>query len=201
MNLQYYIMSHTLTNPGIWICKSLWCSKDSFSAGVLNLLVPAYPQSKIVPLCVPPNQNCMPFAYPQIKKSTQKGFFLAGFFLFLRTPCDLFTYPQGYVYPRLRTADLVDSTHNIDPYDIRVTSQTYSYNHTDHPFYEVIGRQRCIASQRVSFYTPTNTHMHSLRSALPFPFSGLRALCSNVICSIMKCSFTHFTKVIFTKFQ
>jgi hypothetical protein len=65
--------------------------KQSIS-GVLNLLVTAYPQSKIVPLCVPPNQNCMPFAYPQIKNSTQKCFFLAGF-LILRTPCDLFTYP------------------------------------------------------------------------------------------------------------
>ena len=54
----------------------------SFIAGVLNLLVPAYPQIKIVPLCVPPNQNYMPFAYPQIKNSTQKGFFWAFFFNF-----------------------------------------------------------------------------------------------------------------------
>ncbi len=37
------------------------------TAGVLNLLVPAYPQIKIVPLRVPPNQNYMPFAYPQIR--------------------------------------------------------------------------------------------------------------------------------------
>jgi hypothetical protein len=63
-----------------------------FKPGVLNLLVTAYPQSKIVPICVPPNQNCMPFAYPQIINSTQKCFFLASF-LISRTPCDLFTYP------------------------------------------------------------------------------------------------------------
>ena len=39
-------------------------------AGVLNLLVPAYPQIKIVHLCVPPNQTCIHFTYPQIKNST-----------------------------------------------------------------------------------------------------------------------------------
>ena len=66
-----------------------------------------------------------------------------------------------------------------DSYDIRVTSQTYSYYHTDHPLYEVIGRQRCIASQRVSFYTPTNTHVHLSAPRLFFPFSGLRAFRSN----------------------
>jgi hypothetical protein len=62
-------------------------------AGVLNLLLPQYPQIKIVPLSVPLDQNCMHFAYPQIKNSTQKGFFSAGFFLILHTPCELLTYP------------------------------------------------------------------------------------------------------------
>ena len=66
-----------------------------------------------------------------------------------------------------------------DSYDIRVTSQTYSYYHTDHPFCEVIGWQRCIASWRVSFYTPTNTHVHLSAPRLYFPFLRLRAFCSN----------------------
>ena len=55
--------------------KSLKTVFLNFRSGVLNLLVPTYPQIKIVLLCVPPNQNCMPFAYPQIKNSTQMGFF------------------------------------------------------------------------------------------------------------------------------
>ena len=42
---------------------------EPFRTGVLNLLVLAYPQIKIVPLCVPPNQNCIPFAYPPNKKN------------------------------------------------------------------------------------------------------------------------------------
>ncbi len=57
---------------------SLCCaglSVRSSKPGVLNLLVPPYPQIKIVLLCVPPNQKYMPFAYPQIKNSAQKGFF------------------------------------------------------------------------------------------------------------------------------
>ncbi len=33
----------------------------AIDSGVLNVLVPAYPQIKIVPLWVPPNQNYMPF--------------------------------------------------------------------------------------------------------------------------------------------
>ena len=43
-------------------------------AGVLNLLVLVYPQIKVVPLCVPPNQTCIAFAYAQLKNSTQISF-------------------------------------------------------------------------------------------------------------------------------
>ena len=73
--------------------------------GVLNLLVLTYPQLRIVPLWVPPNQNCNPFAYPQIKNSTQINLFWVGFKIW-RTPCELLAYPEGYAYPRLRTADV-----------------------------------------------------------------------------------------------
>jgi hypothetical protein len=48
----------------------------------------------------PPNHNCIPFAYPQIKNSTQMSFFWVVFKI-LRTPCELLTYP------RLRTAALL----------------------------------------------------------------------------------------------
>ncbi len=51
-------------------------------SGVLNLLVLAYPQIKIVLHCVPPNQNCIPFAYPQIKNFTQISFIWVRFFKF-----------------------------------------------------------------------------------------------------------------------
>ncbi len=43
-------------------------------ARVLRLLVLDYPQIKIVPLCVHPNQTCIPFVYHQIKNSTQISF-------------------------------------------------------------------------------------------------------------------------------
>ncbi len=52
---------------------------------VLNLLVLAYPQIKIVNLCSPPNQSCLPFVYPQIFYFTQMSFFWASFFI-LSTP-------------------------------------------------------------------------------------------------------------------
>ncbi len=56
------------------------CSK----LGVLNLLVLAYPPIKIVPLCVPPNQTCIPFAYPPPPKKKKKLYpnklHLYGFF-------------------------------------------------------------------------------------------------------------------------
>ncbi len=61
--------------------------------GVLNLLVLVYPQIKIVPLCIPPNQNCIPLAYTQIKNSTQISFISVGFLILRipvgssRTPC------------------------------------------------------------------------------------------------------------------
>ncbi len=96
-------------------CKSRSASLFEFSVfeklsllcrpGVLNLLVLTYPQLRIVPLCVPPNQNCNPFAYPQIKNSTQINLFLVGFKIW-RTPCELLAYPEGYAYPRLSTADV-----------------------------------------------------------------------------------------------
>jgi hypothetical protein len=50
--------------------------------GFSTFWYPRTPKIKIVPLCVPPNQNCMPFAYPQIQNSTRKGLFWAGFFNF-----------------------------------------------------------------------------------------------------------------------
>ena len=49
---------------------------------VLNLLVLTYPQIRIVPLCVPPNQNCIPFAYPQIINPTQNKHVVQCVFLF-----------------------------------------------------------------------------------------------------------------------
>ena len=86
----------------------------STRSGVLNLLVLAYPQIKIYFLCVPPNHNFTSFAYPQIKNSTQLCLFQVPFLFCkhkwnqLRTPCELYVYPQGYAYPRLRTAGLVN---------------------------------------------------------------------------------------------
>ena len=50
-------------------------------AGVLNLLVLAYPQIKIVPLCIPPN-----------KKFYTNKLHLGGFFLNFVYPCGLHTY-------------------------------------------------------------------------------------------------------------
>ncbi len=101
MLLQWKLVNGITDYLSVWIILSI-CYRQAneyYTSGVLNLLVTAYPQSKIVPLCVPPNQNCMPFAYPQIINSTQKCFFLANF-LISHTPCDLF------LYPRLRTAAL-----------------------------------------------------------------------------------------------
>ena len=67
------------------IClKSFW-DKGNLKChipGVLNLLVPANPQIKIVPLCVSPNQNCIPFVYPQIKKIYPNKFHLGKVFKF-----------------------------------------------------------------------------------------------------------------------
>ena len=74
----------------------------SSKAGVLNILGLAYPLNKIVPLCVPPNQNCTPFAYPQIKNSTQINLFWVVFKIW-RTPCEP---PRGTRTLRLRTAAL-----------------------------------------------------------------------------------------------
>ena len=55
-------------------------------AGVLNLLVLAYPQIKIVPLCVPPN-----------KKFYTNKLHLGGFFKFVY-PCGLLAYPLWPLY-------------------------------------------------------------------------------------------------------
>ncbi len=73
------------------------------SAGVLNLLVLAYPQIKIVPLCVPPNKNWTSLAYPLIKNSTHIVFFWVVFTI-LQTPCELLAYPlwSGCVPPGVR---------------------------------------------------------------------------------------------------
>jgi hypothetical protein len=74
-----------------WLSRIFWLSRLGFAtaknlltvknwvvklsrSGVLNLLLLAYPQIKIVSLCVPPNQNCIPFPYPQIKNYTQISF-------------------------------------------------------------------------------------------------------------------------------
>jgi hypothetical protein len=58
---------------------------DYINPMVLNLLVLQYPQIKIVPFCIPPNQNCTPLGYPQIQNST--------LIVFLRSPFDLLAYP------------------------------------------------------------------------------------------------------------
>ncbi len=49
-------------------------------------------------LCVPPNKNSTPFVSPQKRNST--------LIVFIRTPCSVLAYPQGYAYPRLRIAAL-----------------------------------------------------------------------------------------------
>jgi hypothetical protein len=61
-------------------------------SGVLNLLVLAYPQIKIVPHCVPPNNNWAPLAYPLIKKYTHIVFFKLVFIILL-IPSELVAYP------------------------------------------------------------------------------------------------------------
>ncbi len=78
--------------PKVITLSGLYSKLLSDRAGVLNLLVLVYPQIKIVPLCVPPNQTCILFAYPQIKNSTQINFIWV-FFLNFVYPCGLLTYP------------------------------------------------------------------------------------------------------------
>ncbi len=59
-------------DPNKWCIKIVpltghWTKNPQSRQGVLNLLGLAYPQIKIYLLCVPPNHNITPFAYPQIK--------------------------------------------------------------------------------------------------------------------------------------
>ncbi len=86
------------------ISRSAYKSNCQSRAGVLNLLVLAYLQAKIEPLCVPSNHNCSPICLP--KSSTFE------FLKFLHTPSELLAYAQGYSHPRLRTAGL---EHTICP--------------------------------------------------------------------------------------
>ncbi len=58
-----------------------------FRTGVLSLLVLAYPQIKIIPLCVPLSQSCFPFAYHKIKKIYLNELLLSSF-LMLHTLCE-----------------------------------------------------------------------------------------------------------------
>jgi hypothetical protein len=64
--------------------------------GALKLLILVYPQIKIWPLCIPPNQSCIPFAYPPNKKFYPRVppvcFFWVVFKIW-RTPCKLHAYP------------------------------------------------------------------------------------------------------------
>ncbi len=69
--------------------------KQFSKSRVLNLLVPAYPQIKIVPLCVPPNQKFYP-----------KGLLFSIFFNFAYPLCPSHVPLDGDAYPRLRTAVL-----------------------------------------------------------------------------------------------
>ncbi len=55
-------------------------------------MVLTYPLIKIVSICVPPNQTCIPFAYPQINILPKYALF-EWFVLILPTPCGLLTYP------------------------------------------------------------------------------------------------------------
>jgi hypothetical protein len=85
-------------NIGRWISLR---TPRCYKPGVLNLLVSAYPKIKIVSLCVPPNQNYMPFAYPQIKNYTQKGFFWV-FFLNFAYPLWSSHVPLGVREPQVK---------------------------------------------------------------------------------------------------
>ncbi len=71
-------------------------NQKASKAGVLNLLVPTYPQIKIVLLCVPPNQNCMPFAYPK-SKILPKWASFEHFFKFCVPPVTFSRTPRGSV--------------------------------------------------------------------------------------------------------
>ena len=69
------------------------------NSGVLNLLVLAYIQIKIVTLCVPHNQSCISFTYPQIKNFTQISFFWE-FFKFVY-PLWAYHAPLGICLPQV----------------------------------------------------------------------------------------------------
>ncbi len=70
----------------------------SYRAGFLNLLVPAYPQIKIVFLCVPPNQNYMPFATPKSKILPKRASF-EHFFKFCVPPVTFSRTSRGTGIP------------------------------------------------------------------------------------------------------
>ncbi len=56
------------------------------------------PQNQAVPLCVPPNQNCIPFTYPHFKNSIQISYFWVVFKIW-RTPVSFSLTPRGAYTP------------------------------------------------------------------------------------------------------
>ena len=76
---------------------------------VLNLLVSPYPQIITEPLCVPPNQNWTPLRTPNSnskEKTDQNVIIFSLFNILCVPPATCSRTPQGYAYPRLRTADI-----------------------------------------------------------------------------------------------
>ena len=73
----------------------------------------AYPQIRVVPPLRTPKSQLYSSEYLQIRILPPLLIKISYFrvvFKLSRTPCELLAYPQGYAYPRLRTAVLYDWT-------------------------------------------------------------------------------------------
>jgi hypothetical protein len=72
-------------------CQGVSSLFELFKTEVLNLLVLAYPQIKIVPLCVTPKSDLYPFRVPPNQKFYPNKLLLSFFLICI--PCELIMYP------------------------------------------------------------------------------------------------------------
>ena len=114
-NFNFYNIVQSVSSLRWWLqntkCK---IKMNSLAQGFSTFWYSCTPKSKLYPSAYP-QSDLYPFCVPPTKKFYPNKLHFSGFFLILRTPvgssrtpCDLFTYPLGYAYPRLRTAGLAD---------------------------------------------------------------------------------------------
>jgi len=105
--------------------------KNDLRQGFSTFCYPRTPKSTLT-LCVPPNQSWLPFAYPQIKNSTQMSFFWVFLFLFCIPPMS-FSHPLGVHVPQVENPwfssyTIRFCTFNILPRPTRVHTQEPRFN-------------------------------------------------------------------------